>query len=360
MCFKASLKKHTNQMMNKSTVLISLVIILLLGLMNCNLSNAGKAMVNADSDLLLTENIKHPDPLIVAFEKAVNQGEVEPFRRLFSPKMKGRNSAEKLRQRFGQLVAQVGSIKRLTLDQASDHTSSYISFHEKMISLRITFTMDENGLLDSMLIDSQTVNKDAPTLARNKTSFILPFQEEWYVFWGGKKTSDNYHNAHTNMKGAYDFWVMGKNGKSHHKNATRNEDFYAFGKPIISPVDAKVIFVYDQIADNQWPAMNPQAGYGNAVLLETVAKEYVLLAHLKQYSVTVKVGQEVRQGELLGLCGNSGNSTEPHLHFQLQNIPDFSAATGAWIYFDQIEVNGILREGYLPKRGEKVRNRNTN
>ena len=45
---------------------------------------------------------------------------------------------------------------------------------------------------------------------------------------------------------------------------------------------------------------------------------------------------------------------------QLQNIPDFSAATGAWIYFDQIEVNGILREGYLPKRGEKVRNRNTN
>lgn len=345
-------------MMNRNTVLICLAPLLLLSLMSCNLSNAGIAVDNADPNLLLAEKIKIPDPLIVAFEKAVNNGEVEAFRHFFSEEMKGRNSVKKLRQSFEQLVAQAGTINRITLDQTSGNTSSYISFHEKMISLRISFTLDEEGRLKSMLIDNQNINADAPIIARNETPFILPFQDEWYVFWGGKKTSDNYHNAHTNMKGAYDFWVMGENGKSHRTNATRNEDFYAFGKPIVSPVNGKVIFVFDQTADNDWPAMNPKAGYGNVVLIETAVKEYVLLAHLKQHSISVKVGQDVKQGEQLGLCGNSGNSTEPHLHFQLQNVPDLSAATGAWIYFDKIEVNGTLREEYLPKRGDKVRNSN--
>lgn len=91
--------------------------------------------------------------------------------------------------------------------------------------------------------------------------------------------------------------------------------------------------------------------------METEKKEFIVFAHLKQYSVLVKEGQWVEQGDTLGLCGNSGNSTEPHLHFQIQNLPSLSAAQGAWVYFKDIIVNGKTKKNALPVKGNKVSNR---
>ncbi|MFC6721223.1 M23 family metallopeptidase [Halobacteriaceae archaeon SHR40] len=67
---------------------------------------------------------------------------------------------------------------------------------------------------------------------------------------------------------------------------------------------------------------------GNYVVIEHETGEYSLLAHLQENSVTVEPGQEVQRGEVVGRCGNSGNSTEPHLHFQLQDRPSFWFAAG--------------------------------
>jgi murein DD-endopeptidase MepM/ murein hydrolase activator NlpD len=68
----------------------------------------------------------------------------------------------------------------------------------------------------------------------------------------------------------------------------------------------------------------------------------------------VKQGQKVSTGALLGLCGNSGNSSEAHLHFHLQNVEDMTKATGAKCYFDQLKVNGVLKSDYSPVKGEKI------
>ena len=55
---------------------------------------------------------------------------------------------------------------------------------------------------------------------------------------------------------------------------------------------------------------------------------FLFFAHFKQNSIRVKQGQIIKQGELLGLCGNSGNSSEPHLHFHIQNVENMNIATG--------------------------------
>ena len=196
---------------------------------------------------------------------------------------------------------------------------------------------------------------DLPKLNRNNTKMILPFNDEWYVFWGGVTQEDNYHVAYENQSGAYDF-IMIKDGKNHEGTGTINEDYYAFGKEIIAPCDAKVVKVITGVRDNNPGRLNPTNPTGNTVILETKNKEFIVLAHFKAKSIVVKEGQEIKQGEVIGLCGNSGNSSEPHLHLSLQNVLDMDIATGAQLYFEEILVNGEVKEDYLPLKNEKIQN----
>ena len=66
---------------------------------------------------------------------------------------------------------------------------------------------------------------------------------------------------------------------------------------------------------------------------------------------------EKLKGDLLGLCGNSGNSSEPHLHFHIQNVENIIYATGVKCYFDEIIVNGELMTDYSPIKDEKIINK---
>ena len=71
----------------------------------------------------------------------------------------------------------------------------------------------------------------------------------------------------------------------------------------------------------------------------------------------MKQGQKVKKGELIGLCGNSGNSSEAHLHFHIQNVEDINKATGAKCYFDEIIVNGKIKNDYSPEKSDKIENK---
>ncbi len=75
-------------------------------------------------------------------------------------------------------------------------------------------------------------------------------------------------------------------------------------------------------------------------------------------SIVVEEGQDIVQGTVLGKCGNSGNSTEPHLHLSLQNAIEMEQSTGARMYFQRIMVNGEQKEDYMPVKGDLVRNVN--
>lgn len=135
--------------------------------------------------------------------------------------------------------------------------------------------------------------------------------------------------------------------------------FPGFGRPILAPLDATVLAAYDDAPDHRAYRGLPSIGYaltqqrqaamgwtalaGNHVLLERDAT-VVALCHLQRGSVRVRPGQQVRVGDVIARCGNSGNSTEPHLHIQAIDRPDIAHARAVPLTF----------HGALPFNGELV------
>jgi Peptidase family M23 len=125
----------------------------------------------------------------------------------------------------------------------------------------------------------------------------------------------------------------------------RPEAFPGFGQPIFAPADGRVVRVRgwwrDHWSRNSWPALlyvvvegavrellGPRALFGNHVVLDLGAGTHAVLAHLKRGSIKVNKGDVVRAGQQLAECGNSGNSSEPHLHFQLMDMSRAAFAAG--------------------------------
>jgi len=92
------------------------------------------------------------------------------------------------------------------------------------------------------------------------------------------------------------------------------------------------------------------------VIIKTANNEFLVFCHFKHRSIKVKEGQRIKQGELLGLCGNTGNSSEAHLHFHIQNIEDTNTATGVKCYFDKLFINGEVKQDYSPIKNERIKN----
>ena len=176
------------------------------------------------------------------------------------------------------------------------------------------------------------------------------------MFWGGDTKELNYHVESPAQKNAFDFVIKDDASKSFKTDGQKNEDYYAFGREIFSPCDAEVMQSVDGVKDNRPGELNPIYLPGNSVILKTEKNEFMLLAHFKQGSVKVMQGDKVKQGQMLGLCGNSGNSSEPHLHFHIQNVENMNVATGVKCYFEKIFVNGISKPDYSPIKSERVRN----
>lgn len=123
------------------------------------------------------------------------------------------------------------------------------------------------------------------------------------------------------------------------------EEFPAFGQPLRAPADGRVVAVRDTARDHRsrstWPAwgylmlegmvrelLGSRQVLGNVIVLDIGRGAYAALVHLQRGSVTVRPGDVVHRGDRLARCGNSGNSSEPHLHFQLMDHPNAFLAAG--------------------------------
>ena len=289
------------------------------------------------------------------FQEFYNLDKYQNIFELFSAEMKSALPIEKTTDFIKGLKTQAGKIEKREFIKYENGTyASYKTNFERAL-FSINISLDKNGKINGLFV-KPFKESNLPKLERNTTEMILPFKEEWTVFWGGDTKELNYHVESEAQKNAFDIVITDKNGKSFKTDGKTNEDYYAFGKELIAPCDAEVVLSVDGIKDNIPGELNPIYIPGNTVILKTKNDEFLFFAHFKQNSIVVKQGQKVKQGELLGLCGNSGNSSEAHLHFHIQNIEDMNKATGAKSYFSEIFVNGKLNKDYSPIKGEEVKN----
>ncbi len=169
----------------------------------------------------------------------------------------------------------------------------------------------------------------------NPPAIALPFVGTWRVTQG-HTCETNHRRGKLGGQFSWDFVAVndaGNIGAPEFETSHRNGDSETFGRPMISPVKGTVVYTIDGIADNDgrksFPGSHPAAAYrrprwffGNHLVIDAGEGVFVLIAHLKQGSVTVRRGQAVNQGDLIGRAGNSGNTMLPHVHIQVMDGPD--------------------------------------
>jgi hypothetical protein len=190
---------------------------------------------------------------------------------------------------------------------------------------------------------------------KTKTNLILPFRGTLMVSNGGRTAETNNHirpanQGPQNQLYAYDF-RMDSTGKE-----TTLEDYGVFGKEVIAPGNGVIAQVVDGSFDCEPGQADRSVGVGNMVMIDHKNGEFSLICHFKYQSIVVKVGETVRQGGLLGLCGNSGNTSQPHIHFNLQDDIRSYKANALPAQFLKILVDEKVKENYEPTRFQQVSN----
>ena len=185
----------------------------------------------------------------------------------------------------------------------------------------------------------------------------LPFHGNWRVENSPARRIPSHGTTAFGSSYAIDFVAVDHKGRSAPFTwrglvaAEPPELFTGFGMPIFAPIAGTVVIAHDEAADHEGrrsqlalvlymlgQAKRARAGgealAGNHVVIAVQPQgPYVLLAHLRRGSVTVTEGQRVQVGQQVAECGNSGNSTEPHVHIQVSDSTRWATANGVPLAF---------------------------
>lgn len=127
---------------------------------------------------------------------------------------------------------------------------------------------------------------------------------------------------------------------------TRNESYFLFGAEVVAVGRGQVVEASDGMAENvptqPLPPFDIQTAAGNHIVLALDDGRFALFAHLQTGSVRVHPGDRVERGQVLGLVGNTGNSTEPHLHFHVMDRPSPLEADGLPYTFDHFDLRATI------------------
>jgi peptidase M23-like protein/uncharacterized protein DUF3887 len=286
----------------------------------------------------------------------INAADYSGVENLFNKRMGQALPLEKAKQFFTTLTGQFGKIQKLEQPKRNGEWTVFPAYCERGI-LDMSLALDEGNRIAGLYFKPRAAQSGtAPS--QNLTELWLPFKGSWLVFWGGDTKELNHHHDVAAQKFAFDLLGVNERGETHRSDGTKNEDYFCFGREILAPADGVVVEAIDGVRDNRPGSMNAYCLVGNCVVIQHRTNEFSVLAHFQRGSVAVKAGDSVKRGQFLGRCGNSGNSSEPHLHYQLQDSPIFQDAFGIKVLFQQLVVttNGKseTKRDYSPIKGDIV------
>lgn len=284
------------------------------------------------------------------------------LRQDFTPAMGHAMQLESLSIFWEQVQAQLGPETKLVSEEVTERDSLQVyrrlaHFEKHAGPIEVVWTVDAAGKAAGFFVRPPQTPAPSPHLDyQTKTPLRLPFDGEWLVFWGGRTLAQNHHVVVSDQRFACDLLVL-EDGATHTGDGKTNEQYHGFGKPILAPAAGRVVAAVDSVPDNAPGVMNAAQPLGNYVVLDHGNGEFSFLAHLEAGSVAVRPGALVEAGDALGRCGNSGHSSEPHLHYHMQTTPEFGAGQGLPAQFLNYVANGEAVERGEPVQGQRIRPR---
>ena len=194
------------------------------------------------------------------------------------------------------------------------------------------------------------LSNSTPTL-----NIRVPMDGKVVVAWGGDDVRKNYHAAYPDQRWAYDLVV-----EPHSLRSTNLSDYGCFGKTVLAPISGEIKTAHDGESDRipDENAEPPENVYGNYIVMQPDGQDTrLIIAHLKQDSLKVKRGDRVEEGKPIAECGNSGNTTEPHVHIHLVALHKHGEnviLTGLPLYFKNNEGPKMPMGGFQQINGLSV------
>jgi murein DD-endopeptidase MepM/ murein hydrolase activator NlpD len=216
-------------------------------------------------------------------------------------------------------------------------------------------------------------------------SVEFPLRGEWVAITSPGDRVPSHGTDILAQRYAYDFMRLDEHGSGRiHPGSTLRQatigvpvhECYGWGEPIHMPFDGQVVATSDGYPERRRvvplrelalalknaltfdPKRGIEAITGNYVIARS-GSLYAAFVHLVPGSIVVRAGQALRAGDVIGRVGHTGNSTAPHLHFQLMDGPDALTARAVPCAFRRLEVR---RDGawelvtdHVPRRSERIR-----
>lgn len=256
--------------------------------------------------------------------------------------------------------AQIGDIDSVMQEEFTDSDTlrslvSRCRVSRVKVPMVVSVTLTGDGRIAGMRVRPEAAEYPSPHLDYvSPVHFRLPFDGEWTVGWGGRTLTQNYHAAVRSQRFAYDL-VMMRDSSTHTGDGKALTDYHCYGQRILAPAAGTVVSAVDSLPDQPIGGRDPLNAAGNHVVLQVAPKEYLLLAHLQPHSLRVKPGARVKPGQWLGLAGNSGNTSQPHLHVHLMDGPAMPDADGLPLAFERYLANDTLVARGEPVRHQRIR-----
>ncbi len=151
----------------------------------------------------------------------------------------------------------------------------------------------------------------------------LPVMGRWSIYQGfSGQWTHKQPWAH-----ALDFVVVDDQGRSYRNDGCELSDYHCFKRPVHAPISGYIRAKYTSAKDNALGEVDKERNWGNYILIQSALGHFVMLGHLAEESIRGEIGEWVEEGQIIGACGNTGYSPEPHLHMQVQALPALGSPT---------------------------------
>jgi murein DD-endopeptidase MepM/ murein hydrolase activator NlpD len=204
------------------------------------------------------------------------------------------------------------------------------------------------------LSEEMTVECARAVLGKEPLVLGPPLRGGGWLAANGPSNSSGHRRAlipfgggvHIAQRFAIDWVQLRDEGRTYTGDAKDNKNYRCYGAEALAAIEGVVVAVKDGVPENV-PGLKSRAVpmtrdtmAGNYVVLDVGEGRYAYYAHFQPGQIRVKLGDKVSRGQVLGLVGNSGNSTEPHLHFQISDTDSLFTSEGLPYHFRSFEVLG--------------------